>query len=298
MFNTEIYPSTFVYILIFIILIAIASVQLWYGRKKKDRGYYIKYLILMVSGLIYNTVEGLLPDPNFNINIMAQNILAWTTGVIIAFHYLGFLKNEYGLVFLKKISFEFIGISILFMLIILFILPYIITQSLETSRHIFLSFSLAFLLLCLFIVFKQQFKKFEEHTNILFKIHDVNGFLGFLGLVSLPVSILLFGDNQVIEQTCFSFGFFIVSFDFFLYPKRKEEIKKNISFDKLSAREAEILKMLLNAPNLKYSEISSQLNISEKALSSHLSSIYKKTGLKSKKEIEELSKSFRDILST
>ena len=106
----------------------------------------------------------------------------------------------------------------------------------------------------------------------------------------------IFGDNQVIEQSSFSFGFFILAIDFFLYDLRKKELKKNIPFADLSARENEILKILLDNPDLKYAQISEQLNISEKTLSAHLNKIYKKIGIKSKKEINELSKSIRESI--
>lgn len=109
---------------------------------------------------------------------------------------------------------------------------------------------------------------------------------------------MIFGDNQFIEQTFFSLGFFVLSLDYFLYPLRKKEIKKSISFEKLSVRETEILMMLLDNPNLKYSELSKILNISEKTLSTHLSNIYKKIEIKSKKEIQEISKMYKDSLVT
>ncbi|MFP3594915.1 hypothetical protein, partial [Chryseobacterium sp. SIMBA_038] len=85
----------------------------------------------------------------------AQNILAWTIGVLTAYYYLMYIKNEYDLIlFKKKISFETIGIFLLIMLIILFILPYTITQSLEHSRIIFLGFFLAILSLILLGIFR------------------------------------------------------------------------------------------------------------------------------------------------
>jgi len=181
-------------------------------------------------------------------------------------------------------------------LIILFILPYTITESLEISRVFFLSFFLALFVLAAFTVIKQQINKYRNRQTKVFKFHDISGILAFFGLISLPVTILLFGDNQFIEQTSFSIGFFVVSVDFFLYGLRKKEMKKHIPFEKLSVRETEILKLLLENPNLKYAEISSMLNISEKTLSAHLSNIYKKAEIKSKKEIKELSKVYRDSI--
>lgn len=297
MFNTEIYPSTLVYIFICIVLITIVSIRIWLARKRCDRSYYIKHLGLLLFVLIYNIVGGLFPDPGFGFNLMAQNIFIWTVGLPAAFYYFAYLKNEYNLVFFKGISLEAIGIFTLFMFIVLFILPYIVFQSLDVSRPLFLSFFLIVLLFALATSAQQQYKKYKDHTSKLFKIHCINGILGFIGLISLPATILLFGDNQLIEHTCFSLGCFILSVDFFLYHKRNREIKNSICLDKLSTREIEVFSLLLNEPHLKYAEISQKLNISEKTLSSHLCNIYKKTGLRNKKEIEELSKSSPGILA-
>ena len=77
MFNTEICFSTFIYILVFVLLIIITSVQLISVWKRRDRDYYLRVTELLVSGLTYNCVEGLLPDKEIGINIISQNIFAW-----------------------------------------------------------------------------------------------------------------------------------------------------------------------------------------------------------------------------
>jgi len=297
MFNTEIYFSTFIYILIIILLIIIVSIKTISFWKRRDRSYHLKFLGLLCSALIYNIVEGLLPDKYFGINLISQNIFAWIIGLGVAYHYFIFTKIEYGIVLLKKISFSLIGMLALLSLIILFILPYTITGSLLISRFYFLSFFLILLLLAEIIVIDQQLKKLKSRESILFKIHDFNGIIAFSGLISLPITILIFGDNQFIEQTFFTMGFFIITIDYFLYELRKKEIKKNISFEQLTVREAEILNLLLENPDLKYAELSQILHISEKTLSTHLSNIYKKIGIKNKQELREISKSNKNILN-
>lgn len=296
MFNTEILLSTFINVLIFTVLLIIVSVQLFFVWKRRDRNFYLKFLGLVISGIVYNIVEGLLPDERFNVNIISQNICAWIVGLGVALHYFIYIKNEYDLVFFKKFSLSSIGMFACITLILLFILPYTITGSLETSRVFFLSFFLALFILSVIIVIKQQVNKFKNRKTKVFRFHDITGILAFFGLISLPVTILIFGDNQFIEQTSFSIGFFVVAVDFFLYGLRKKEMKKHIPFEKLSVRETEILKLLLENPNLKYAEISGMLNISEKTLSTHLSNIYKKVEIKSKKEIKEMSKVYRDSI--
>lgn len=296
MFNTQIEPSTFIYTLILIGLFIVACIQVTVVWKKRDRNYYLNFCALLLSGIVYNLVEGLLPDPNFSVDILSQNILAFTVGLIVAFHYLFYLKKIYCLKFYEKISFSSIGMAACIALIVLFILPYTVTKSLEISRVFFLDFFLIVLLLMIIVVIKDQTVKIKEQKSKVMKFHNLTGIFGFLALLSLPFNILIFGDNQVIEQTSFSLGFFFLSIDFFLYGLRKKEMKKDIPFEVLSTRENEILKILLENPQLKYAQISEQLNISEKTLSTHLNKIYKKIGIKSKKEINELSKSMRESI--
>lgn len=296
MFNTQIHISTFIYILILLGLFIIVCMQLTFVWKKRDKNYYLNFLALIFSGIAYNLVEGLLPDANFGVDILSQNILAFTVGLIVAFHYLFYLKKIYCLKFYEKISFSSIGMAACIALIVLFILPYTVTKSLEISRVFFLGFFLIVLLLMIITVIKDQIIKIKEDKSNILKFHSLTGILGFLALLSLPFNILIFGDNQVIEQSSFSFGFFILAMDFFLYDLRKKELKKNIPFEALSARENEILKILLDNPELKYAQISEQLNISEKTLSTHLNKIYKKIGINSKKEINEMSKSIRESI--
>lgn len=294
MFNTEIYITTFIYIVLFAILLLVGNINIFQNWKKTDRTYYMKYAGLWASGLLYNLVEGLLPDPNFSIGIMPQNIIAWTVGILVAYHFLVFLKTEYNVeLYRKNIPLNTVGMVSLLLFVLLFILPYTITKSIDQSRVFFLSFFLIALSVGNLFFVNQLYKRLKEQENIYLKAHSFNGIFGFLGLFSLPFTILIFGDNQFVEQSFFSLGIFAVSIDYFLYPKRKEEFKKAISFDNLTNREAEILKMMLENPELKYAQISDQLNISEKTLSTHLSNIYKKTDLNSKKDIEELSECFR-----
>jgi len=294
MFNTEIYPSTFIYIVIFTILLFVGICNLFQKWKKRDRNFYSKYTALWMSGLTYNLVEGLLPDKNLPIGIMPQNIIAWTVGILVAYHFLVFLKNEYNVEFQKKdIPLTTVGMIALLLFVLLFILPYTITKSIEQSRVFFVSFFLIAIFVANLFFINQLYRRMKDEKNRYLKVHSINGIIGFIGLFSLPFTILLFGDNQLIEQSFFSLGIFAVSIDYFLYHKRKEEFKKVISFENLTNREGEILRVMLENPELKYSQISDMLNISEKTLSTHLSNIYKKTELNSKKDIEELSDCFR-----
>lgn len=288
MFGTEILPTTAILILIFIVLITIVLSKVHFGWHKNDRNYHLNFLGLLFSGLIYNLAEGLLPDKNFKFDIISQNILAYTIGLIVAFHYLFYVKTEYKITFPIKISYSMIGIITLLILIFLFILPYTITKSLSYSRIFFIGFFLMTLALASIIVISRQIVKLKKEKSKIFKIHHLIGIFSFLSLLSLPFTIFFFGDNQLIEQSFFSIGFLFLTIDFSLYEERKKESKKLIPISSLSRREYEILTILFKNSNFKYNEIGELLNISEKTVSFHISNIYKKLGVKNKTELKEI----------
>lgn len=298
MFKTQIYPSTLIYILIFTILFFIGLIKLLFVWKTNEGQYTFKYVFIWLNGIIYNTVEGLLPDNNFKIDVMSQNIFAWMIGLVVAYHFFIFIKNEYQLnFFFKNIMNERIGMIALFLFITFFILPYIVTKELNLSRLIFLSLFLVFLFLFLFYIVNKKINSILNEQQPFLRLHAINGILAFSFFCGFPMVILIYGDNQLIEHTVYSAALLIVSIDYFFSRKRKVELQSLFSINSLSKREKEVLLLILNNPNMKYSDLSDTLNISEKTLSTHLSSIYKKTGLKSKSNIEEMNQTLRKLIS-
>ncbi|MCT2409975.1 helix-turn-helix transcriptional regulator [Chryseobacterium antibioticum] len=251
-----------------------------------------------MNGIIYNTIEGLLPDKNFKVDIISQNIFAWMIGLIVAYHFFIFVKNEYQLNYIfKNLMNERIGMMALFLFITFFILPYVFTKELFVSRLLFLSLFVVFLFLFLFFIVNKKINTILNEQQFFLKIHAINGILSFSFFCGFPIVILIYGDNQLIEHTVYSAAIFITSIDYFLYSRRNKELQNLFSVDSLSKREKEVLLLILNNPEMKYPDLSDALNISEKTLSTHLSSIYKKTGLKSKSKIEEHNKILIRLIS-
>lgn len=296
MFVLSMHFSTIIYIIIFVLLIIIASINFVLHWKQRDRIYYLRFLLLSIVGLIYNFIEEIFPDSKSTIDRNTQYIISYTSGLLSAFYFLFYLYKEYHLKFIKRFDLLLVGSFSFLILICSFIIPLSITKSISIPRYLFLSIILIILLLNIFSILKNQFLKFKSSKEIFLKVHSIIGVIGFLSIISLPITILASSGNQFIVQFCYTLGFFIISTDYFLYPYRKQEIKKTISFEKLSVRETEVLKLLLEDPNLKYSEISQMLNISEKTLSTHLSNIYKKIEIKNKKEIHEISKIYKSTI--
>lgn len=279
MFGSEIKFVTFIYIctLLFILVIVFVGIL----KTKGNKNFNYKFFILTLSVLLNNISSGLFPDKNLKINILSQNIIAYTIGLVTIAYYAYYLSLYYNLTFRSYLKFNYIIIFLSVNLVVGFIIPYTITDNLQISRRIFLVFPVLLIFLLLYIIYKSQFSSYFGFKNKYEEFHSLAGLAGIISVVSVPITMLLLGDDQTVEQTLFTLGYFFICIEYFLY---KNSIQQVYSYD-LTDRESEILNLIINDKKIKYTEISIKLNISEKTVSTHLSNIYKKVDVKSKKEL-------------
>ena len=102
MLNTQIEISTSVYIFIFLFIIFFVTIQLVQVWNTLERKSYLDFLGLLYSGLIYNIIEGVLPDTKLGIPLFSQNIIAYFVGILVAAYYYSYLKQKYDVVFFQK----------------------------------------------------------------------------------------------------------------------------------------------------------------------------------------------------
>lgn len=221
MFNTEIYITTFIYIVIISINIIFISIDF---PKNNHPKFYYRILTLLFLGVLYNIISGIIPDANIPIEILAQNIIAFTVGISSAFYFFYFLNKEYEMKPIAFVNIDKILIIMTLGFIFLFIIPYIITNDLNLARNIFLLLPCAILILSLLNQLKNSWNKFKEEVNAIVKTHILIGLFSMLSILSLPATILIFGDNQLIEHSAYSFGFILICVDYHLYHKKR--IKK------------------------------------------------------------------------
>lgn len=281
MFGTEIHAITFFYICIFFMMLFPVIFNLVKGKYKK---YHIDFFILLVSILANNVSSGLLPDSNIPINILSQNIIAYFIGFSSIIYYFIYISKYYNINFRKYVSINQILIILSVDLVLGFIIPYSITNDLAISRKIFLIAPIVLILGLIIVIIKEKVTKYFFYDNIIEKYHVFTGIMGILSVISNPIIMFTLGDVQDIEQTFFNLGFFFIAIEYFMYQKTVQTsvMQENYS---LTQREAEILSLVIINPNVTYSELGSNLNISEKTISAHMSRIYKKTGAKNKKDL-------------
>lgn len=281
MFGTEIHPLTFFYICSFLIMLFPVLVNLHKGKYKK---FHLDFLLLLICILLNNLSSGLLPDKNLPINILSQNIIAYFLGFTTIIYYFVYLSKYYNINFRNRITINQIFCVLVADLILGFIVPYTITHDLALSRKIFLIFPIILIIILIVIILKEKVSKYFFYENIVEKYHVFTGIMGIISVVSTPIIMFTLGDNQDIEQTFFNLGFFFIAIEYFLYQKTIHATMMKDNFS-LTERESEILSLLILNPNITFSELGENLNISEKTVSAHMSRIYKKTGTKNKKDL-------------
>jgi DNA-binding CsgD family transcriptional regulator len=273
------------YLILFVLVGYIIVKKLWENYR------YIRLVFLLLIGLVFNIVYGIMPDEHYNLKESSQNILVMTIFISSLLYILSYMKEENILNFFIKISRFEIAVYLVF--ILLFIIPYIQTESLEISLKIFFCVPSLLLLIQFFCSGRTRIRETLTVKNNYIKLHIIFGIISIVLLFILFAAFCFFRNKNII-LTIFNGVIILFFLDFFLYEKRFTERERETDiekvfflFDTLTNREQEILNIIIESPEYTYSEISEKLFISEKTLSAHLSKIYKKLGAKGKLELIE-----------
>lgn len=282
MFGTEIHSITFILICLLCLILLFVSINM-YGDKN-NLTFNMHFLFLTFAVLFNNVSSGLLPDKNLNMNAFSQGIIGYTVDFITIGYYVYYLMIYYKLTFRSYIRFNDVFIFLSVNFLVGFIIPYAITHDLEISRKVFLILPISFIILLIYTLYKKKGRDKVGASNKYERFRFFAGFMGLFSICSVPFTMLFLGDNQPVEQTFFTMGYFGICADYF-FRKNSVQAKKLIFSFALTDRETEIFNLIASDENIKYNEISDQLNISEKTVSAHLSNIYKKVNVKGKKEL-------------
>ena len=274
--------------------------QVVYFLERKSDRKRLYYLILLIAFILYNVTSGFLPDENFPLSVAIQNIIAY----LIAFGSSMYLPWYYYKAFdLSRLKFFATYGSVFFLFvpfILLFVVPYFITNDLELSRRLTVVIPFLYGLAFILSVARAFFFRFREHEysdRIKLEL-VVAAYLALLCWLALPVFVF-FGDYQVWEQSVTNSGFVILSIVYvraMIVQKRLEYVDllrserdqhdavvMNVERYGLTAREAEVAAMI--AKGETYKVIGDELKISEKTVSKHVSNIFQKMKVTNKVEL-------------
>lgn len=267
----------------------------------KKQGYYLMMLFLFV---IYNLFGGLFPDPQQELSIVLQNILAYGSGFAVGCYVPYYFYKTYDLKSIRFHAFWGVGMFLFLPYVLFIVIEYLLTgkiiQSVKHSMIVPFVYSF-YVMYNIFIAIRRKLKDDgqQDFQIMLF-------FVSLLPWISMP-AISYFQGSQILEVSVMNTSFVLISFLFF-YTNVKEARKKNEillqllstennlsaeeKFDlkcdefKLTSREKDVA--VLTCQGLKYKDIADQLFISERTVTKHSQNIFLKVGVSSRHDLNRV----------
>lgn len=296
-FGTEMHIVTFVFALLEIIMFFYQLIYYLSRPQDESRRWYLVLLFLLI---VYNITGGLFPDPNINIPIIMQNILAYGSGFFAAAYFPYYFYKGFNL---KKLRFHALYGVPLFLIapfIIFFVIVYSINGNLDWAIKygIIVPFFYSFVLL--WAILRAIRLKYTENRGQMNFIEMIAVYCALTPWATLTI-FAYFHIGQLVEVIFTNGGFVIITIIFIsrsIKKARKEyeqlielhsnatrpgSFDKNIQLYQLTNREVEIT--LFIRQGLKYKDIGERLYIAERTVTKHVQNIFEKTGVSNKVEL-------------
>ncbi len=295
MFGTSIHWTTFFYLLVdsAIVLLAI------YFSKKTTHKNLKRFISLGLLFVAYNVTGGLLPTPSFPGPIIVQYIITYGIAIALCVYIVYYLYKEYDIVVLKfNSSVKNLAIVSVGSYVLLYLTPYYFTNSLIASKYLF-NIPISILTFTFLVVFYRRISNPKKTTPIVLRRNKLS-LMSASSIALLPVMTAI-GDYQWLTFSVMNLAFYAITaieidrylyilahqnrmYEVFALNKRKTSIstESKIVYEDLTRREIEIALGILG--NLNYKKIAEDLFIAESTVSKHASNIFKKTGVKNKRQ--------------
>mgnify|MGYP000100198994 FL=1 len=295
MFGTSIHWTTFFYLLLDTVIVLFT---LYYSTRKESSGYK-RFLWLGVLFINYNLTGGFLPIENFPGPLILQYIITYGVAIALCVYIVYYLYKEYDIVVLKyNSSIKNLAILVTSSFIILFLVPYFFTNSLDSSR-LFFTIPISILAFLFLGMFYERISNPSNPNEYILRRSRLS-MISVTSIALLPI-LTLIGDFQWLTFTVMNVAFYaitIIEIDRYIYflenktkmyevfaMNREQAINSadtKIIYENLTRREIEITLSILS--NLSYKQIAREMFIADNTVSKHASNIYKKTGVKNRRQ--------------
>jgi len=282
-----VYSSSMHWIVLFIcivisLIIVFQLLKIIFSKHKTIKASY-RYLVLAILFLLYNVLNGLLPNEFLPGPLFLQYIATYSISIIMCIYLVWYLYIEFNVI-TPNPFFKIKNLSIILLLcfLFLFIIPYYYTNSLKFARSLFLVFPI-FLSITFLIYFFMTLRK-EVKRQRYFKIQTYLGLTSILSVILLPL-LTYFGDYQPITQPLVTMAFFLVTvmeINSYLYRLKNTYIlKRNIGKEySFTNRENEIAIQIIKGDS--YKKISGNMFITYGTVRKHASNIFIKSNVSNK----------------
>lgn len=287
-FGTEIHIVTFIFVVLELLMFI---VQLSYFLIKPQDEYRKWYLILLLLLIFYNITGGLFPDPDINIPVVTQNIIAYGSGFLMASYFPYYFYKGFDLRSLRFHAVYGVPLFLLLPYVVFFVIAYSFKNNLDFAieNGVIVPFFYSFIVLWAILIAIR--KHYKENRNHHYYMEEIAVYCAIVPWAAM-VPITYFHFSQLVEVLFTNLGFLVIT-GMFIYKSvrraRKENallaeldlivadplsITKNCKIYGLTCRETEVV--ILICQRFKSKEIGEKLFISERTVNKHVENIFSK----------------------
>ncbi|MET4082976.1 DNA-binding CsgD family transcriptional regulator/CDP-diglyceride synthetase [Pedobacter sp. UYP30] len=296
-FGTEMLLVTFIFVVLETVMFFYQFIYFLSRPQDKQRLYYLILLFLL---LLYNTAGGLFPDESINMPIVAQNVLAYGSGFLMASYFPYYFYKGFGLERLRFHSLYGVPLFLILPFLIFFVIVYSFDQNLEFAVKYGMIIPFFYSFVVLWAILRAIKIKYREHEsrNKLVEITAVYAAVVPWLMISV---IAYFNWGQLTEVLFTNCGFLVITILFICRSVTKARIEfeqlsqisanddrtdifdKNAGRYNLTNREVEIIRLIKHG--YKYQLIGEMLFISTHTVKAHLRNVFEKTGASNRVEV-------------
>lgn len=295
--DTEMRMVTFVIVALEVLLFFHQLIYYLFRPQDKLRFWFLILLLLLI---FYNVTGGLFPDPQYDMSIRLQNIIAYGSGFLMASYFPYYFYRAFEL---KKLRFHAIygvPLFLLFPYLVFLVFVYSIDQDLSFAVRHSIVVPFFYSLVLLWAILRAIRHKYKDNSGIGNYPEVIAMYCAVAPWAAMTV-MAYFQVDQIVEVIVTNAGFLVIAI-IFIYRsverarKEYQELTSRVLIDlysdvfeetcawyQLTTREIEILRLICQG--MKYREIGDRLFISERTVTTHVQHIFQKVGVNSRIEL-------------
>ncbi len=161
-FGTEMELITFIFVLFETLIFFFQFI--YYLSRPQDKKRLL-YLILLLLLLYYNIGANLLPDPHIPLPVILQNIIAYSSGFMMAAYIPYYFYKAYNLKGLRFQARYGIFLFLILPFVVFFVIGYTLDGNLDKARDRGLFIPMLYGGYFVYVIFKEVFKQFKENIS-------------------------------------------------------------------------------------------------------------------------------------
>jgi DNA-binding CsgD family transcriptional regulator len=296
-FGTEMHIMTFIFVMLEVPMLFYQVIYYLFRPQDENRLWYLILLFLLI---LYNITGGLFPDPEIDIPIITQNIIAYGCGFLMASYFPFYFYKAFGLKKLRYHALYGVPLFLLTPYIVFFVMGYSVHGNLDTAIKFGIVIPFFYAIIVLVAILRAIRIKYFEDRGLLNSVEMIAVYCAVVPWAAMPL-LAYFHATQLTEVMITNCGFLIITVIFIsksVAKARKESellmkmdlvncdpkiVDANCKRYYLTSKEIEIVHLICQ--RLKYREIAEQLFISPRTVDKHVENIFSKTAVKTRSEL-------------